>query len=241
MNRQQIVAEIRRIAIENGGDAPGIQAFGRTTGIKKSDWYPHIWLRWSDALVEAGYAPNTFQTKTSDEVLIAKYIGFARELGRLPVEGEIRRKARSDASFPNPSSFYRFGGKQKLLAALAAYCRKTAGFEDVLALCVEQENTTAGASTEKKREIKLATGFVYLMKSGPHYKIGRTNSIGRRGSELAIKIPVPPTTVHSIETDDPAGVEVYWHRRFADKRGEGEWFALSPEDVNAFKRWKRIV
>ena len=24
------------------------------------------------------------------------------------------------------------------------------------------------------------------------------------------------------------------------KRGEGEWFALSPEDANAFMRWKRI-
>jgi hypothetical protein len=78
-----------------------------------------------------------FQTKTSDEVLIEKYIGFARELGRFPIEGEIRRKARSDPSFPNHTSFNRFGGRQKLLAALAAYCRKTSGFEDVLALCVE--------------------------------------------------------------------------------------------------------
>ena len=241
MNRQQIVAEIKRIALDNGGHAPGLQAFERTTGVKRSDWYPHIWLRWGDALVESGCTPNLFQTKTSDEVIIEKYIGLARELGRFPVEGEIRRKARSDESFPNHAAFNRFGGKQKLLAALAAYCRKTSGFEDVLALCVEQENTSAREATEKRREAKVATGFVYLMKSGPHYKIGRTNSIGRRGSELAIKIPVPPTTVHSIETDDPVGVEAYWHRRFADKRGEGEWFALSTEDVNGFKRWKRIV
>ncbi|MGH9930198.1 MAG: GIY-YIG nuclease family protein [Pyrinomonadaceae bacterium] len=79
-----------------------------------------------------------------------------------------------------------------------------------------------------------------MMKSGRHYKIGRTNSLGRRGSELAIKIPVSPKTIHTIETDDPVGVEAYWHRRFAEKRGEGEWFDLSIDDVRAFKRWKRI-
>jgi len=79
------------------------------------------------------------------------------------------------------------------------------------------------------------------MRSGRHYKIGRTISVGARERQLAIKIPVPPTTIHHIETDDPIGVEAYWHRRFADKRGEGERFDLSAEDISAFKRWKRIV
>jgi hypothetical protein len=241
MNRQQIVAEIRRIALDNGGRAPGHRASESATGIKESDWYPHIWLRWGDAVTEAGYAANEFTARISDEVLIERYVGLARELGRFPLEGEIRRKSRSDDSFPSEKTFRRFGGKHKLLAAVAAYCRKTLGFEDILPFCVEQESVSTQASTERRREAKLATGFVYLMKSGPHYKIGRTNSVGRRGSELAIKIPVPPTTVHSIETDDPVGVESYWHRRFADKRGEGEWFALSLEDVKAFKRWKRII
>lgn len=88
---------------------------------------------------------------------------------------------------------------------------------------------------------KPVTGFVYLMKSGRHYKIGRTNSMGRREWELGIKLPVPPKTIHRIESDDPVGVEAYWHRRFSEKRGEGEWFNLSPEDIKAFKRWKRIV
>ncbi len=143
MDKQRILAEIRRLAVENGGRAPGWQAFAGTTGVRKSDWYPHIWLRWGDALIEAGYAPNQFQTRTSDEVLLEKYIGLVRELKRFPIEGEILRKAKSDDSFPNSKAFSRFGGKDKLLEAVTAYCRGTPGFEDVLALCVARENASA--------------------------------------------------------------------------------------------------
>ena len=242
MSRQQIVAEIQRIALENGGHPPGSQAFERATAVKMSEWYPHIWLRWGDALAEAGYAPNLLQAKLSDVLLIEKYISLTRQLGRFPVAGEIRRKAKEDQSFPSHSVFSRFGGKDKLLEAVAGHCRKTSGFDDVLGLFAEREAKSAHAKAAKREpERKIPTEFVYLMKSGPHYKIGRTNSVGRRGSELAIKVPVPPKTIHSIETDDPIGVEYYWHRRFANKRGEGEWFTLSPDDVSAFKRWKRIV
>lgn len=63
MKRKQILPEIKRMALSNGGRPPGTQALGRECGMRKSDWYPHIWLRWSDALAEAGYAPNTFQTR----------------------------------------------------------------------------------------------------------------------------------------------------------------------------------
>lgn len=207
-----------------------------------SDWYPHTWLRWGDAVAEAGYSPNTLQARMSDEVLLQKYIGLIRELKNLPVESEIRRKAKSDKSFPSHTVFARFGGKERLLEAVVGYCHDNPGFEDILEICVERKRpmmrgTEGGQGTESK----VSTGFVYLMKSGRHYKIGRTNSVGRRQSELVIKILVPPKIIHNIETDDPVGVEAYWHKRFNDKRGEGEWFDLSPDDVRAFKRWKRIV
>jgi len=52
------------------------------------------------------------------------------------ITGDVYK--RQDSSFPSHTAFYRFGGKQKLVVALAAYCRKSPGFEDVLGLCVEQ-------------------------------------------------------------------------------------------------------
>lgn len=242
IDKKQIIREIRRIAVANGGKAPGVQVFERETGFKRWDWYPDIWLRWGDALGEAGYASNQLQTRIDDQVVIERYIGLVRELGRFPVVGEIRRKAKTDKSFPSHRLFDRFGGKENLIARVVRYCGENPGFDDIVALEGDRQGSSAGSGASVVlSEPKAITGFVYLMKSGRHYKIGRTKSVGRRGSELAIKIPVPPKTIHIIETDDPVGVESYWHRRFVDKRGEGEWFELTADDVKAFKRWKRIV
>ena len=126
------------------------------------------------------------------------------------------------------------------MAAVLRYCKENPGNEDIIIL-IEKTQTMVKPTPGKASKTRT-TGFVYLMKSGRHYKIRHTVSVGgSRERQLVIKIPIPPTTIHSIKTDDPVGVEAYWHRRFEHKRAEGEWFNLSPEDVTAFKRWKRIV
>ena len=92
--------------------------------------------------------------------------------------------------------------------------------------------------TETHSSDTPSVGYVYLIKSGRYYKVGKTNAMGRREYELAIQLPEKATTVHTIKTDDPAGIEAYWHRRFDPKRKNGEWFDLDAADIAAFRRRK---
>jgi hypothetical protein len=61
-------------------------------------------------------------------------------------------------------------------------------------------------------------------------------SVPRRHQEIAIELPQKPDVVHVITADDPTGIEAYWHKRFDEKHTNREWFALTREEVEAFKR-----
>jgi hypothetical protein len=45
-----------------------------------------------------------------------------------------------------------------------------------------------------------AVSFVYLMKHGKHYKIGKTNAMGHREYDLGIQLPEKLHFIHSIKT-----------------------------------------
>jgi hypothetical protein len=241
MNKQHILNEIKRTAEENGGLPLGLDRFSQETGIKYDDWFGKYWARWSDAVKEAGFSPNKFVTEGYGEpLLIQKYAALIRELGRVPVRGEIGLKCRTDKSFPSETAFRRcLGSKANLLAKLREYCSEDDSLADVLALlppleAPEAEEDKPVFSNERCSE---TGGFVYLMKAGRYYKIGRTNSLGRREYELAIQLPEKARKVHLIKAiDDASGIEAYWHKRFEAKRTNGEWFELDAADVQAFKR-----
>ena len=92
--------------------------------------------------------------------------------------------------------------------------------------------------TPSKEEAEKEMGYVYLMKSGNYYKLGRSINVERRNYEIGIKLPEKFDIIHKIKTDDSAGIEAYWQNRFQDKRKQGEWFDLSSGDIKAFKRRK---
>jgi hypothetical protein len=242
MTKQDILSEIKRVASANGGVTPGMASFHKGTGVTYYDWFGIHWSRWGDAIREAGLIPNQMNASYEEDFLIEKLVGLAREIGHFPVKGDIRLKKFKEKEFPNDKTFGRLGSKDQLVTKVADFCRQRSGFGDVIRMCEEASSkTTTNKSPEVGSEQVEKIGIVYLIKSGRFYKIGKTNSIGRRAYDLAIQLAEKPTTVHVIKTDDPDGVETYWHRRFASKRKNGEWFDLNPVDVKAFKKWLRIV
>jgi hypothetical protein len=168
---------------------------------------------------------------------LERLAALAKDLGRFPARTEIQLKAQSEPTFPNAKTFQRLGRKGELAARLATYCEGRVGYEDVVAFC----KAVPGKTPEASKTVDSAPdtfGSVYLLKSGRYFKVGRSNAVGRRERELAIQLPERATMVHSMKTDDPVGIEFYWHRRFEERRKNGEWFELTPQDVAAFRRRK---
>ena len=239
MNKGYILSQIKQTTEENNGKPLGMGQFQKRTGIRRDDWYGKFWTKWSDAVAEAGYTPNTLQVPYDKDWLLEQLALFTRELGRFPTKGDLKMKNYNHKEFPTSTTFEkRFGSKVERARKLVEYCEKHVGFEDVKNAAMEVGKTDAEAENQETKKEGLKSGFVYLMKSGKFYKIGRSNSPGRRNYELDIKLPEQVSSVHTISTDDPVGIEAYWHKRFEQKRTRGEWFNLNSEDVKAFKRRK---
>jgi hypothetical protein len=238
MKKEDIISEVRRAAGENGGKPLGQSRFEEATGINQYVWLKY-WSRFGDLQKAAGFEPNQLNSAYDEPYLIEKIISLARELGKFPTPNERRTKAFNDPNFPSSSTFDRLGNKERFLSKILTYCQEKEEYSDIVKLITplinKEENRLADV-----RDVSTF-GFVYLVKGHPgEYKIGRTNIVDRRLSELGATASIEQELVHEIKTDDPVGVEAYWHRRLQDKRMRGEWFKLIPADVRAFKRWKRI-
>ena len=230
--KKSIIDLYCRLVKEHGGIAFGERVFTRESGVSRYYWQGGHWGSWSALQAEAGFAPNDATDKTPDDVLLHRFAELALEMNAIPTEADLMVKRKSDPSFPAKSTYRRWGSRDAMLEKIAEYCEADTRYATVAELL----RRDLSDSVDIRLTSKQISGFVYLLRSGKNYKLGRTNAVGRRLRELAIQLPQKPDTVHVIETDDAEGIEQYWHNRFAEKRQGGEWFALSAEDVKAFKR-----
>lgn len=175
--------------------------------------------------------------RLDDDAVLDALIAEIRRIGRFPTYAELKMRRRLDPEFPSHGTISARGKKAELAAQILDLLTLRGTMdEDILGVL---SPILATAVVEPvTNPPPQADGQVYLLKLGKHYKIGRSNAFGRRERELAIQMPQRAATVHVIVTDDPPGIEAYWHRRFADRRvrKDAEWFLLSAEDVTAFRR-----
>lgn len=108
--------------------------------------------------------------------------------------------------------------------------------EDELILPSEVDPLPTLPDEPKSKESKKRRGFVYLLQ-GPAgaYKIGRSIDPKNRLKTFGVLLPFEVEYICLLETFDMLGLESLLHERFADKRVNGEWFALSPADVDYIK------
>ncbi|HEY1604494.1 MAG TPA: GIY-YIG nuclease family protein [Allosphingosinicella sp.] len=232
--RDHIIAEIRRLA-ELNGQPPGQTLFARETGIPPYQWLGKFWARWGDALAEAGYKPNAWNARLDSNEVLTAVIAACRHFGRVPTRPEFILYRQTHPSLPSEQAIKRhFGRRVDLIAALAKRAAEDEEYHDIATMLPN----VASAEAIRVPATQSREGFVYLIRSGDFYKIGRSDELERRVKQIRIALPDRAELVHSIRTDDPSGIEAYWHRRFADKRANGEWFRLAGSDVAAFKKRK---
>jgi hypothetical protein len=243
MERDEILDAMRRTAEENGGKPLGTDRFERATGIGASDWIRY-WSRFGDIQKDAGLEPNKLNAAYGDAYLFEKMIGLIRELKKYPTQSEQQTKFYRESTFPARATFQRIGNKTQFISKLLVHCSDKPEYADIVTILeplMPANAAPAGTGAPVQDSDNGSYGFVYLVKGHPgEYKIGRTNLVDRRLSELGATAAIEHKLEHEIKTDDPSNIEAYWHKRFQEKRMRGEWFRLSPVDVKAFKRWKKI-
>lgn len=81
-------------------------------------------------------------------------------------------------------------------------------------------------------------GLVYLTneQGTDNYKIGitRSKTVTHRNKTLQTANPRKLVTIKEFKTDYPYRIETMLHFHYSSKRGNGEWFELTDEDVSSF-------
>lgn len=237
MTKEAILSEIRRLARERNGHI-GLRAFVKATGIPEKQILGKHWATWNEAVTDAGIETASFaRARTPEESALEAFAQLAARLKKWPTENELSLARRRDPAFPSLTVFRRLRSAGDLPAKLLKHCTDRPDLATAKEIAAAR--LSSAAPQHQTYDRAPVQGYVYMLRTGRRYKIGRSNSPTRRHREVRLDLPDPTHLVHSIETDDPNGIEAYWHRRFEAKRiRDTEFFNLDAADVAAFKRRK---
>lgn len=232
--RERILSEIRRVA-QATGKVPGSRLFETETGILSREWQGKIWARWGEAVAEAGLQPNELKGRIDTSSLLNQLADCCNKIGCWPSNNDLRLYAYNNSGFPSDKTFrMHFPKRAMLIEALREWVLRpeNRSYAEIAKMLPAPQPT----STEQLAQQNY--GHVYLLRAGDYYKIGQSADLEKRVKSINVALPDKATLEHAISTDDPPGIEAYWHRRFADRRMNGEWFKLSKTDILAFKKRK---
>ncbi len=233
---EQFVMDTYRKQVNVHGKLLSQADFMRQTRISAYHWEGGYWRSWSEFQAALGFTPNKRKTKTPDGVLLRRYAELALELKRLPRYTDMKVRRRQDPSFPCDATYYLFGGHARFMLKLEAFCEGKPEFAPVAAMLDERRSQYIARQRNGTRGVR---GFVYLCRAGEPqlrtYRLGHERGGYKRVRRLAQRMRVLPDTIHVIDTDDPQGIESYWHARFRPYRMGENVYHLDWNDVLAFR------
>lgn len=237
--REFILAEIRRIAGTRNGVPPGIILFKRETGISQSAWLGKLWLNWSEAVEEAGLSPNSMNSPIDSDDILVSLCRLILALQKWPTKAELINARQANIVFPSHNVFTsKFGTKATQILAVKRFCEENPEFVGVIPFLPRYNQVISYSNQIPEIQLECC-GFVYLMKAGSRtrYKVGCSSDPDQRLVDIGRAVPDKLKLVHKIKTDDPSGIEAYWHRRFRSYRVKNtqEWFSLPAVEIAAFR------
>lgn len=106
---------------------------------------------------------------------------------------------------------------------------------EVLLMEIEQD-TDKLASYVAPKQFPKEPKHLYLVRAeNGFHKIGITQDLSTRVGALQTSGPHRVDLIHSILHEEADNLERHLHKKFADRRVNGEWFHLEDEDVQYIK------
>lgn len=235
---EKIIVQLKAAVDRNGGQPPSLRSFFQAAGLNQRDLVRAGWPTYGALLKSQGFEPAKMKRGYTNEEVFRPLAELAVRLGHFPTQNEREVERHRNPVFPSSEAYIRRGRGAMLEHALRAWCDGTNSFPDLVPK-LKQGAATAQVSGP------IVKGYVYMLRdgnSGKRVKVGKESVEGARQAAAATWLE-NPKAIHRIATDDPEGVERYWHERFK-KEGKHvvrELFDLLPSDIAAFKAWKKIV